>query len=180
MHHLLLASMFFFLMIRRPPRSTLFPYTTLFRSLITRLRRIKELDVNRAGVITLVDDAAAPAASSDREEPVERATEPDARDAEAIESVVPVAAAAESPGELVDEPGAAEGETEPPDPGNREGANLQTAGGGDGGRRRRRSRRGGRRRRGPGGDGRDGGGGRECGGGRAGGGCRGGVPPRGG
>src|SRR3712207_7172568 len=26
-------SMFFFLMIRRPPRSTLFPYTTLFRSL---------------------------------------------------------------------------------------------------------------------------------------------------
>src|ERR1044071_10355845 len=28
---------FFFLMIRRPPRSTLFPYTTLFRS--TTLRR---------------------------------------------------------------------------------------------------------------------------------------------
>src|SRR2546430_16705440 len=26
-------SSFFFLMIRRPPRSTLFPYTTLFRSL---------------------------------------------------------------------------------------------------------------------------------------------------
>src|SRR5438309_7069560 len=26
-------SRFFFLMIRRPPRSTLFPYTTLFRSL---------------------------------------------------------------------------------------------------------------------------------------------------
>src|SRR5260370_19792504 len=26
------ASVFFFLMIRRPPRSTLFPYTTLFRS----------------------------------------------------------------------------------------------------------------------------------------------------
>src|SRR5258707_7862590 len=25
---------FFFLMIRRPPRSTLFPYTTLFRSLL--------------------------------------------------------------------------------------------------------------------------------------------------
>src|SRR2546426_3501297 len=31
-HHLLLY-IFFFLMIRRPPRSTLFPYTTLFRSL---------------------------------------------------------------------------------------------------------------------------------------------------
>src|SRR6266511_4432755 len=28
----LLHSCFFFLMIRRPPRSTLFPYTTLFRS----------------------------------------------------------------------------------------------------------------------------------------------------
>src|SRR6266566_1027915 len=28
----LLKSCFFFLMIRRPPRSTLFPYTTLFRS----------------------------------------------------------------------------------------------------------------------------------------------------
>src|SRR2546429_9015314 len=27
---------FFFLMIRRPPRSTLFPYTTLFRSLFGR------------------------------------------------------------------------------------------------------------------------------------------------
>src|SRR5258707_11011147 len=27
-------SIFFFLMIRRPPRSTLFPYTTLFRSLL--------------------------------------------------------------------------------------------------------------------------------------------------
>src|SRR2546427_6092199 len=27
-----LLSVFFFLMIRRPPRSTLFPYTTLFRS----------------------------------------------------------------------------------------------------------------------------------------------------
>src|SRR6516162_10721402 len=33
--HLLL----FFLMIRRPPRSTLFPYTTLFRSVLPRRRR---------------------------------------------------------------------------------------------------------------------------------------------
>src|SRR5258707_7644706 len=32
--------LFFFLMIRRPPRSTLFPYTTLFRS----LRRLGEPD----------------------------------------------------------------------------------------------------------------------------------------
>src|SRR6266545_6949504 len=29
---LILSFLFFFLMIRRPPRSTLFPYTTLFRS----------------------------------------------------------------------------------------------------------------------------------------------------
>src|SRR3712207_7362119 len=29
---MVVALMFFFLMIRRPPRSTLFPYTTLFRS----------------------------------------------------------------------------------------------------------------------------------------------------
>src|SRR2546425_11119044 len=29
----MIYSYFFFLMIRRPPRSTLFPYTTLFRSL---------------------------------------------------------------------------------------------------------------------------------------------------
>src|SRR2546426_12405336 len=32
---------FFFLMIRRPPRSTLFPYTTLFRSLPCRARRAR-------------------------------------------------------------------------------------------------------------------------------------------
>src|SRR5256885_12093886 len=33
LHSVLIYSFFFFLMIRRPPRSTLFPYTTLFRSL---------------------------------------------------------------------------------------------------------------------------------------------------
>src|SRR2546426_12771882 len=31
---------FFFLMIRRPPRSTLFPYTTLFRSRAQHARRV--------------------------------------------------------------------------------------------------------------------------------------------
>src|SRR5258708_10867071 len=31
--------LFFFLMIRRPPRSTLFPYTTLFRSHLARSGR---------------------------------------------------------------------------------------------------------------------------------------------
>src|SRR5205807_5643596 len=38
---------FFFLMIRRPPRSTLFPYTTLFRS---------TLDVAVVGQIADLDD----------------------------------------------------------------------------------------------------------------------------
>src|SRR5438876_4946526 len=32
---------FFFLMIRRPPRSTLFPYTTLFRSAARRRRHLR-------------------------------------------------------------------------------------------------------------------------------------------
>src|SRR6266496_6475184 len=32
---------FFFLMIRRPPRSTLFPYTTLFRSELRLCRRVR-------------------------------------------------------------------------------------------------------------------------------------------
>src|SRR5204862_6089844 len=33
-YHTFTHSFFFFLVIRRPPRSTLFPYTTLFRSII--------------------------------------------------------------------------------------------------------------------------------------------------
>src|SRR2546429_9056746 len=41
------SSIFFFLMIRRPPRSTLFPYTTLFRSLPPR--EISMKDVFRSG-----------------------------------------------------------------------------------------------------------------------------------
>jgi len=36
---------FFFLMIRRPPRSTLFPYTTLFRSAATEASLATELTV---------------------------------------------------------------------------------------------------------------------------------------
>src|SRR2546426_1217220 len=35
-HTYVCSSIFFFLMIRRPPRSTLFPYTTLFRSIVGR------------------------------------------------------------------------------------------------------------------------------------------------
>src|SRR2546427_9420793 len=36
--------LFFFLMIRRPPRSTLFPYTTLFRSLLREAQADAEHD----------------------------------------------------------------------------------------------------------------------------------------
>src|SRR4051795_6368863 len=36
-------ALFFFLMIRRPPRSTLFPYTTLFRSRQIVLRPVDEV-----------------------------------------------------------------------------------------------------------------------------------------
>src|SRR2546430_14944375 len=37
-----LKMLFFFLMIRRPPRSTLFPYTTLFRSVLGDQMRYDE------------------------------------------------------------------------------------------------------------------------------------------
>src|SRR5690348_17469762 len=36
-------------MIRRPPRSTLFPYTTLFRSRVGRLRVVGHADPGRLG-----------------------------------------------------------------------------------------------------------------------------------
>src|SRR5256885_15439583 len=43
------AIVFFFLMIRRPPRSTLFPYTTLFRSRpdLCRVRTLRRLHRRR-------------------------------------------------------------------------------------------------------------------------------------
>src|SRR2546427_9027116 len=41
---------FFFLMIRRPPRSTLFPYTTLFRSVVVAVE-------NTSKTIDLIRDA---------------------------------------------------------------------------------------------------------------------------
>src|SRR5579859_8211998 len=45
---IILFVLFFFLMIRRPPRSTLFPYTTLFRSgpvgALERLPLLDEVD----------------------------------------------------------------------------------------------------------------------------------------
>src|SRR2546430_7565833 len=47
---------FFFLMIRRPPRSTLFPYTTLFRSIVGLVvaehsGRLEDWLVERAGQV---------------------------------------------------------------------------------------------------------------------------------
>src|SRR3712207_7740301 len=45
---------FFFLMIRRPPRSTLFPYTTLFRSLASRERFYPKMLMARAATRAMV------------------------------------------------------------------------------------------------------------------------------
>src|SRR5437764_4684665 len=42
-------SSFFFLMIRRPPRSTLFPYTTLFRSICPALNQFAAISHEKAG-----------------------------------------------------------------------------------------------------------------------------------
>src|SRR5256885_13217977 len=42
LHYLSKFLFFFFLMIRRPPRSTLFPYTTLFRSIGSALVEFAE------------------------------------------------------------------------------------------------------------------------------------------
>src|SRR5258708_23848469 len=43
----MICTIFFFLMIRRPPRSTLFPYTTLFRSEFQGSRRTQQPHVVR-------------------------------------------------------------------------------------------------------------------------------------
>src|SRR5256885_5012900 len=44
--------LFFFLMIRRPPRSTLFPYTTLFRSPLVENPELRERKKQRAGLVS--------------------------------------------------------------------------------------------------------------------------------
>src|SRR3712207_7587283 len=48
------STVFFFLMIRRPPRSTLFPYTTLFRS----GQRLEHVPVEHGRVVPADDEAA--------------------------------------------------------------------------------------------------------------------------
>src|SRR5258708_29238710 len=47
-----MLTLFFFLMIRRPPRSTLFPYTTLFRSEVAANSKLRDLDFARPEDLT--------------------------------------------------------------------------------------------------------------------------------
>src|SRR2546430_12598877 len=56
---------FFFLMIRRPPRSTLFPYTTLFRSAQERDRAPARAAQRHADVCRRAARGAAPGAEGD-------------------------------------------------------------------------------------------------------------------
>src|SRR3712207_7882875 len=62
--------LFFFLMIRRPPRSTLFPYTTLFRSLFQVLARVRTAE-DLPEVRRRIEGALAEAA----ERPIDRSEE---------------------------------------------------------------------------------------------------------
>src|SRR2546430_6782537 len=39
-------------MIRRPPRSTLFPYTTLFRSFLEQLSQVNTVALDKTGTLT--------------------------------------------------------------------------------------------------------------------------------
>src|SRR5437660_8991389 len=47
-------SIVFFLMIRRPPRSTLFPYTTLFRSTVDQFNRDEPFTINTSRITRLI------------------------------------------------------------------------------------------------------------------------------
>src|SRR2546428_12089973 len=55
-HEKFILFLFFFLMIRRPPRSTLFPYTTLFRS-VTPASSAPVLQTPKATSSTLYFDS---------------------------------------------------------------------------------------------------------------------------
>src|SRR3712207_7047586 len=63
--------MFFFLMIRRPPRSTLFPYTTLFRSVpaVDEQRPRPELRRNRLPSSDVESPEDAPRSRVERRQP---------------------------------------------------------------------------------------------------------------
>src|SRR3712207_8691206 len=63
--------MIFFLMIRRPPRSTLFPYTTLFRSYNVYPREVEEVlqacpGVSEVAVVGLPDPEFGERVTADR------------------------------------------------------------------------------------------------------------------
>src|SRR5690348_17907173 len=58
--HVISLLFFFFLMIRRPPRSTLFPYTTLFRSEDVDRDRIAEFQTESVGDVLLEGDERRP------------------------------------------------------------------------------------------------------------------------
>src|ERR1039457_7682392 len=62
-----LLFLFFFLMIRRPPRSTLFPYTTLFRSVGCTASALQALPSRRVlcGVRILLGEPAVPLSCAD-------------------------------------------------------------------------------------------------------------------
>src|SRR5438876_3488559 len=78
--NLLVVLSFFFLMIRRPPRSTLFPYTTLFRSVVRSFYQN-----SRLRMLSQAGEGARPIANQGpgamiAVEPVMRATAVDERD----------------------------------------------------------------------------------------------------
>src|SRR2546422_6389663 len=60
---------FFFLMIRRPPRSTLFPYTTLFRSQLRGGARVRREAAQDAAPVASTDAGASRQADDWREAP---------------------------------------------------------------------------------------------------------------
>src|SRR3712207_7395674 len=74
MYDSVLYSIFFFLMIRRPPRSTLFPYTTLFRS---RQQEALDLLERRAGAQRVVSGISSAWLAARRERPEMLAVESD-------------------------------------------------------------------------------------------------------
>src|SRR2546428_3752727 len=64
--------LFFFLMIRRPPRSTLFPYTTLFRSPRKRITRLSSQALRMAANVSAETglDASTPLTSAPSASPI--------------------------------------------------------------------------------------------------------------
>src|SRR2546425_5943087 len=65
---------FFFLMIRRPPRSTLFPYTTLFRSMFWDAAALNEGRLLAVGSTNYTQNPSGPSVSDTRD-PLARSEE---------------------------------------------------------------------------------------------------------